>query len=1120
MLALLMVFIVASSYVLVNKLNANVRQYTRGSENLAVLNAAKAALLGYAVNYPLDHPGKGPGYLPCPDINTNGKAGGSCSLGGNTTIGRLPWRTLKLDHLRDTAGETLWYAVADNFRSNPALDLLNSETPAQFTLDGNTDIAALIIAPGAPVGSQDRDRNEKDIQQEIAHYLESENSDQDEDGYLDGDFIAVDPDPNDPNDFNDIVVAITRRELMQAVEKRVLGEIKSALLRYKKTHHAYPWLSAFADPKAVARLLTGTAGAGSDSATLKDDGKFNTRKVAGGDVVYNLTDGSIGLVSSDSSVTESSLGISSGLSFDKGDKYVVIPKAMSEALSGTATGGDNKKLVDNDNPHNFKNIGIAIGDVIDNVSDGSSAVITAIYNKSIEVDGLTGGSDNQFQVNDNYVVRNNYGKATNAAASATELEDDQKNFKVAGIRRGDIIRNLTDGSFGRITEVQKTSLTVDRLEFGKDNKFESGDGDYYTIARFNATASRQGHLSLHEVGEVFLSDFELDWNITVNPAGIKFNDADLSNPGTGYIPEYITALKNYVASGTASVTDGYCIWSVPAIAECYGRFTQHDNLSGRLTSGSNTTAITDTNADFNTAGVKRGDIVQHYSFGQPPVVVQGEVDAGTTGTAKADSGRLVLEDSGNDFEKLNIAVGDTITKLSNNSSGTISAVSAHRLTVAPSSDGTDISFDAGDKYQVTSAAKLYDAGTNLDNIKPYQYSILNADTNTIGFITSVDAENNLLTAAASNNKKEMTFSPGHYFSIYKSGIAVVTAVPDKNRVNTTRASSSYQGFNTGDFYRILTATKSKSGTVGGIPGSGSSDKLEDTSADFSEVTEGDIIEVEKPDGSFLFGEISAVDATTITTRLYAATGTEADFSPGDKYKLYYDYVYSREHVFHPRYSGTMKPDTAAKQRVRQVCLGYEPDPEPNKDPDTRCSTPKPEGVALSGNGGVALITLRDYEADGVTEVGRTTFTPGGSSSGSLKTSNIDFYLHTVGDTADIPAWLVANDWHKLVYVAYSKAGDTPGAAACVAGTNCLTLNPAGASVNNDKQAILISAGEEINTTLDKDCQSVSSRKQNRANGTINEYFESRNCKQDKYFQKQAATSAFNDLLRIVEYQDR
>ena len=185
LLAYLLVVIAASSYFLVNKLNANII-ITRGvKESRTALNLAKQALIGYAVSYPDRVNGEeGPGYLPCPDRDNDGDAEGNCanSNPNYTTIGRLPYETLELPELRDSSGQRLWYILSENFRygSNKIIPL-NSESPAQaeLSLNNTNDIVAVIIAPGAPVGAQDRDPADTNIVNEITHYLEDDNNDLD-----------------------------------------------------------------------------------------------------------------------------------------------------------------------------------------------------------------------------------------------------------------------------------------------------------------------------------------------------------------------------------------------------------------------------------------------------------------------------------------------------------------------------------------------------------------------------------------------------------------------------------------------------------------------------------------------------------------------------------------------------------------------------------------------------------------------------------------------------------------------------------------------------------------------------------------------------------------------------
>ncbi len=86
---------------------------------------------------------------------------------GNTAdvsvVGRFPWRTLDAGPLRDSVGECLWYAVSGRFKvTPPTAGLLNWDTPGQIDVvdaSGNpieTNLAALLIAPGAALDGQDR----------------------------------------------------------------------------------------------------------------------------------------------------------------------------------------------------------------------------------------------------------------------------------------------------------------------------------------------------------------------------------------------------------------------------------------------------------------------------------------------------------------------------------------------------------------------------------------------------------------------------------------------------------------------------------------------------------------------------------------------------------------------------------------------------------------------------------------------------------------------------------------------------------------------------------------------------------------------------------------------------
>ncbi|HZN85659.1 MAG TPA: hypothetical protein VFB53_02635, partial [Burkholderiales bacterium] len=113
------------------------------------LQAAKQALLAYAAQYAARSTTADPGQMPCPESLTlanPGEASTSCSA-TLLVVGRLPWKTLGIDPLRDGAGEPLWYMMR-GFRDPP----INFGTAGQLTYNGAT-VVAMIIAPGVPLST-------------------------------------------------------------------------------------------------------------------------------------------------------------------------------------------------------------------------------------------------------------------------------------------------------------------------------------------------------------------------------------------------------------------------------------------------------------------------------------------------------------------------------------------------------------------------------------------------------------------------------------------------------------------------------------------------------------------------------------------------------------------------------------------------------------------------------------------------------------------------------------------------------------------------------------------------------------------------------------------------------
>ncbi len=223
------------------------------------LRQAKAALIAYAASeqwqlYRTRTTYFQPGALPCPDKDDDSDA--DCT--GSTTssmIGRLPWKTLGTDDLRDASGERLWYALSWNFRklqggSPPTV--INSDTQGQLSVTGTapaSNAVAVVFAPGPALQGQNRDPSDASAHNSPANYLESFNL-SDPVNYI----FATNALPSDT--LNDRVLVITQAELMAAVEPvvaaRIQRDIKQYLTAYLNTWGRYPFPAAFPQPALPA----------------------------------------------------------------------------------------------------------------------------------------------------------------------------------------------------------------------------------------------------------------------------------------------------------------------------------------------------------------------------------------------------------------------------------------------------------------------------------------------------------------------------------------------------------------------------------------------------------------------------------------------------------------------------------------------------------------------------------------------------------------------------------------------------------------------------------------------------------------------------------------------------
>ncbi|MBI4756512.1 MAG: hypothetical protein HY778_14070 [Betaproteobacteria bacterium] len=235
LLSLVLIAVVAAAVLLLRPGTA-VGAGARSGKSARALALAKEALIARAVA-----DANRPGSLPCPDADGDGSAdlfaGNQCP----SYVGRLPWRTLGLPAPRDDLGDVPWYALAPGLRDNMAAEPINSDSPAQLTLDGAGNIAAVVFSAGPPLAGQGgRPGNA------AADWLDGANAD--------GDFnFQACPRPLGNRTecetaagvrtaFNDRAIAISRAELMRAVEARVAGEVRNCLRDYAAANGGrHPW---------------------------------------------------------------------------------------------------------------------------------------------------------------------------------------------------------------------------------------------------------------------------------------------------------------------------------------------------------------------------------------------------------------------------------------------------------------------------------------------------------------------------------------------------------------------------------------------------------------------------------------------------------------------------------------------------------------------------------------------------------------------------------------------------------------------------------------------------------------------------------------------------------------
>lgn len=207
---LVLVFLVAGSVTLHRLNSANV-EAEREMATQTALKQAKEALIAFAAI------SGNPGRLPCPeDTSLLGSPNEGSQLSSCTAlpaIGRLPWRTLKLDQIVDGYGEPLWYALSPGFRSAP----INTSTTGQLTIDAQpTGYAAIVFSAGQPLSIQLRSAVSASSPPLVSNYLDETNNN--------GDVFFA----STSSTINDRLLGISAAEITAPIVRRVLAEVRGA----------------------------------------------------------------------------------------------------------------------------------------------------------------------------------------------------------------------------------------------------------------------------------------------------------------------------------------------------------------------------------------------------------------------------------------------------------------------------------------------------------------------------------------------------------------------------------------------------------------------------------------------------------------------------------------------------------------------------------------------------------------------------------------------------------------------------------------------------------------------------------------------------------------------------
>jgi len=294
---------------------------------------------------------------------------------------------------------------------------------------------------------------------------------------------------------------------------------------------------------------------------------------------------------------------------------------------GTHTGGTSSTVM-TDSAAVFGGVDSLVGKTIYNITDVSSGVVTANTKTTVTVASLTGGTLNDWRVNDAYEVSSQTADAsfTDSGRIIQFGESEYYNISSAWVTSADIDYsgiNIEDRTADWSTQY-KTTFS-DGVVVGSD-KGRSGSV-FIGTANHDVTADLYGGNATTSVTTLYGTTIK-DFTGLINFG----NDTDHKYYGCSFIgcnqvdPVGAPVLRNCIFAETTS-TDGSLLWNANIdvqdsafIANTLGEAIEHDTWNG-LESGTATTTdgtgvtLTDTAANFAGGRVSVNDIVYNETTG-------------------------------------------------------------------------------------------------------------------------------------------------------------------------------------------------------------------------------------------------------------------------------------------------------------------------------------------------------------------------------------------------------------------------------------------------------------------------------------------------------------------------